>query len=193
MTEVVFAEHDARAGDRLRPDGTRERVAAGGLAGRRGVRRDRPGVRGRGRHHQRRRRLAARPARGPRRPLARRRDRRRRSRAARAGARRRPPSTGPEMDLPRRGPRLAGRAPDRSVRPAGRHRRSRAASTSTSSCGWRGSRSSATAGWIGLGWPDRRRRAAPPSRTRSSSTRSTPRPAAPRGSATSASSCSARR
>ena len=57
------ARHDEGAGERLRRDGAGERLAARRLARlARVARRDRSGLRGRGRHGQRRRRLAARPA-----------------------------------------------------------------------------------------------------------------------------------
>ena len=63
MTETVFAEMMATQDDGLRRDGPGEHLAAGGVAGQRGIpRRHRQGVRGRGRQHPHRRGLGARPA-----------------------------------------------------------------------------------------------------------------------------------
>ena len=63
MTETVFAEMMANAGRGLRRDGAGERFATGGVAGQRRIpRRDRQGLRGRGRQDPRRRGLGARAA-----------------------------------------------------------------------------------------------------------------------------------
>ena len=65
MTETVFADMMAHPGRRLRRHGPGEHLAAGGVAGQRGIPgRHRQGVRGRGRQDPRRRGLGARPAGG---------------------------------------------------------------------------------------------------------------------------------